>query len=689
MGAVKVTAFRTVGQLHGLLSTAFAVGCFLAVAAAAFSFALVSAEGGQLALPVVWATSVAPFLPALAALLAMGVWSDDRLTGRVDLLLTVAVRERDFVIGKFLGVWTMTVASLTLYLLCSLTLLGFLAPEAVAGLRPVPLLLAFGALLIQGTAWCAASVAMSALFSRAAAAACAAIILLVAFPRGLWAGLMAWANQGRTAFGEMPLDAHVVDFASGVIPVGTVVAYVVFAAVALFVATKAIASLRLVGRHAFGLRLFTGFSVALALVACGLTMLLSLRVNPTLDLSAAGVSSALSARTRGILAESGGLITVTCYLPRNDSRFRSVGRLLRLFCRESEAVGGARMALRFVDPRWDIGASERLVRQGVSENSIVFEKGRRMVSLPLSEGFGERICASAIRRIATPQLRRNVYWTVGHGENAFDAYGAFGMSDIARDLTREGFGNVTIDLTSEKPIPADCALILIAGAREDFSRVEIARLDAYLKAGGRLLVLLGSSQSGGVVSMLPSWGMRTADLPMGGTKTLSGSDVIVSGFTDHAITAPLRGSRIVLERPVSFAPSAVVGTGTGADSIAFSPVAEVGSAAVVAAIERGVGAGQDLALRPTRIVAIGDASFAMNGQLDARANANRDLFLNCAAFLSGTEAHGSGEADVAVFATGLDRAGRRRFVLWSVVVVPSVVFLLLALVGFRRRRRRT
>lgn len=687
MSPVHVTVRRTIGRIRNLGSTAFAIGCFLSVAALLFASGIESAEGGRLSLSIIWASSVAPILPVLAALLAMDTWSEERLTGRIDLLLSVAVRERDFVLGKFIGVWVVLMLVVILALASSVALLWFFAPATLGGTGLTALFLAFLALAVQGLLWSAVSVMFSAMFTHAAAAACISVVALVVAPRAFWAGLMSWSPAGRISFGEMPLDAHVVDFASGLVPLGTVVAYLALTVLALFVAAKCVAAIRFVGSGAFPLRASTATSVVLASVLAVLAVLLTIRLNPTVDLSVASASSALSARTRSILAESSGRITATCFLPRSDVRFRSVGHLLRLFKRESESIGAARFELRFVDPRWDIGAAERLVRRGVEADSLVFEQGRRMVSIALKDGYGERLFASTIRRVAAPPRRRNVYWTVGHGESAFDAYGAFGLSDIARDLTQEGFSNATLDLAADQPIPGDCAMIVIAGARDDFSRVETGRLEAYLREGGRLLVLLGSAKAGGVVSMLPAWGIRPVDLPISGMKTLSGTDVIVSDFSDHVISAPLRGSRIVLERPVSFVPSAAVGAGVSADRIGFFPVAAVGANTVVAAMERGAGAGQDLALRPTRLVAIGDAGFVINGQLASRASANRDLFLNCVAYLSGSEAHGFGGDDADEFRSGLDRVGRGRLVVWSAVVVPGVVFLLMFGAIVRRMRR--
>lgn len=687
MSPVRVTAARTFGRARSLISTAFAVAGFLAVSALFLAVRLEAEEGGTLSIPVLWASSVAYVLPAFVSLLAMDVWSEERQSGRIDSLLSLAVRERDFIVGKFLGVFTLTAVFTVVSLASSVAVLWFCAPQSLSGTDAGSCILALLAVFVPAVLWCAAGVALSAFFRHAASVLCAALVLIVVLPRGIWSGLMLWSGSGRPAFGEFPLDAHVVDIASGSVPMGVVAMYLVGAVCALFIASKSVAALRLPGRGSLGLRVSTVavilLSIAVGVLACPVLRNAKLVV----DIPVSGAAP-FSARTRGILTESSGSVLITCFLSREDARYRAIGRLLRRLQRESESLGGARIVLRFVDPKWDVGAAGRLVRSGVTEESLVFEKGRRTVALPIADGIGERLCASTIRQISSPLQRRNIYWTVGHGEFSFDAYDAFGMSDIARELFREGFRNEKIDLASATQIPGDCALILIAGAKDDFSRAEIGRLDAYLKGGGRVLVLLGSSASGGVVSMLPSWGIRPLDVPVKRKKTLSGSDVIVSDFAEHPISSRLKGSRITLERPVSFAPSSVAETGSGVDAIDFRPVARASSSVLVATAERGGSVGQDVALRPARIVVIGDAGFALNGVLASRGGANRDFFSNCVAYLSGGEPNGSGDDGInGGLRTGMDRRGRLRHVLWSVVAVPLAVFLVLATIVFGRRRR--
>lgn len=688
MSPVRVTWGRTIGRSRSLFSTAFAGAGFLSACGVMFAFGLEAAEGGRLSLAAVWTMAVSPVLPFLTAMLGMDVWSEERRSGRIDLLLSAPVRERELVLGKFLGIWTMTLIQTAVFHLVSMAFLAAHAPGLLADMPLWGFLPGFLALALQGALWSAVTVAASAACRNVSAALCSTLLLLVALPRGLWWALMAWAPQGRTVFGEMPLDAQACDIASGLISSGTVLSYLLLSVAALFAASKFIASKRFVGRGASAVRVSTAFTLMLAALFVGSSLSLAHRLDVTLDLPVGGsVATDFSPRTKSVLAETRGEIVVTAFLSRKDPRFRPVGHLLRGLSRASEAQGGACITLRYVDPKWDLGAAERLVRAGAQENSLVFERGHRFESVPLTEGFDERICVSTLLRIAMPPQRRSIYWTAGHGESSPVSYGSFGMSDIARDIARDGYRNLSLDLAAESQVPADCALVVIAGAKDDFSRVETARLDAYLRQGGRLLVLLSAAESGGVSSMLSGWGMRPTSATYPAARTLSGTDVIVTEFGPHAISHPLEGSQIVLEKPVAFMPSAAVETGGGADRIEFNELAKVAGQCVAAVSERGVGTGGDLQIRPTRLVAIGDAGLVMNGSLAARANANRDFFLNCIAYLAGTDAVAESGEDPGRLASGMDRAARGRFLVGLAVAFPSVVLLLsLTFVAFRRRR---
>ena len=686
MSPVTATARRTLSRLRTQFSTALVLAGFLSATAVAFAFRLDDAEGTRQALATLWATSVAPFLPVLAAFAAMGVWSEERRSRRLDLLLSVAVCERDYVIGKALGVWFLLLAATFLSLLSSVVLLAFLAPSALADVKLLSFAPALAVLALQGVLWTSVSVAASAMCTNALTAAAGSLAVTVALPRGLWEAAKLWAAEGRPAFGEMPLDAMVADFSSGLVSTGAVVSFAVLSLLAVFLATKSVGLSRLAGRGGFRGRLSSFLAMALAVVCALSVVLLAFRLDLPVDLQV-GSTRMVSVPMRRLLADMSGRAVASVFLSRKSPEFRPVAQYMRALKRQAESTGGIALTLQFVDPDWDLGAAGRLVRLGAQENAIVFEKGGRVVSLPLKDGYGDRAVATALRSIALPPKHRDVYWTTGHGEASFQDYGSWGLSDIARELVRRGYRNETFDLTADRPIPSDCALIAVAGAREPFSRSELTRLDSYLRGGGRLLVMMGPSAEGGVASMLPAWGIRPLASALAGARTVSGTDVVVSDFADHVVSSGMAGSRLLLEKPLSFGPSAVAGSGSGADRLEFSSVARVGGSCLGAAGHRGGAAGADLAVRPARIVAIGDPSFVSNGPLAVRGNANGTFFVNAVSYLSGTDVSG-GEPEPGVLASGLGRAERMRFLQISAMVFPGLVFLLSAAGVLLRRGRK-
>jgi hypothetical protein len=365
-----------------------------------------------------------------------------------------------------------------------------------------------------------------------------------------------------------------------------------------------------------------------------------------------------------------------------------------------------------------------MVRAGAEEGSLVFRRGNRRIVLPVRDVFpastnaahavgadaliaGESVCASALQRLSLPVSREVVYWTTGHGEASFDSYDpVYGFSDIARDLRRDGYILEKLDLSAVPSVPGDCAVLVVAGAREPFARMEAARLEGWLRGGGRMLVLAAPGPNAGVGALLADMGVRMLPYTVISARTLSGTDVVARDFAEHAITRPLAGSTAVFEAPVPLSPSVAAkaeGTSfselvrTDADAWGESEpatrpwtrdatVEPGGPLALAVALERGGGVARDVALRPTRVVVVGDASFVANGALSRRANANRDVFLNSVAWLAGLDALTAPRMPGGAVATGMDRALWMRFGFASALGLPLAVLLLGLLAAFRRGR---
>lgn len=686
MSPIRAIWGRTIGRARNKRSTAMFFGLFLSAATVSFAFALDAAEGGIASLSSIWARSQSPLLPYLAALLSIFSWSEERACGRVDALLASPVRERDLVIGKFLGVYTLFSFTVLLDLLLSTTSVMLFAPDAMAGVTAGSFLPALLALALQGSLWCAFASAVSVLCRSSAISTLISIVCLSILPRVTWHALLRWAPSETSVFGEMPLDAHVTDISAGVLQIGTAFSYAAMTVVALFAASKFVLALRFRGRSRAGIRFSTAIAVLLAAILTVQLVAFFSRFDITIDLPSSGM--VFSQRTRSVLQEARGDVSVTCFLARSDAAFRRTAQFLRQLRAEADACAGVRIDLHFVDPRWDIGTAERLVRHGVKPGSIAFYRGRRSITIPVKEGLNERVCASAIMNLTLPPGRRSIYWTTGHSESMFDDYGLTGLSDIARELSRDGYINYRLKFSADEPIPGDCALVIVAGAREDFSRAECARLETYLKQGGRLLVLTGSSDSGGVASMLPGWGIRLVSSPTHVFRTLTGNDAVISEFGDHPISKPMNGAQIIFVKPVAVEPSSAADRGVGVDRVEFTALAGGVSHALAAITERGALVGKDTALRPTRIAVIGDADFVSNSQLSLRANANRDFFLNCVAYLSGSHALVSGGGDGGSLFSGMDRSKRIGFLIFGALIFPFLIFLLFNAIAVHRRHRK-
>ena len=387
------------------------------------------------------------------------------------------------------------------------------------------------------------------------------------------------------------------------------------------------------------------------------------------------------------------------------------------------------MKVRYVDPRWDSGPAEAMTRTGTKEGTIVFRCGRRVVKVPVKDLFGtspddalavsdigmlsgESVCASALQRLTNQMRPVTICWTVGHGEASFESYDPdYGFSDIARSMLGDGYRLKKLDLTKETVIPPDCSVMIIAGARVPFSRIESSRIAGWLRSGGRLMTLVSGSPNAGVGALLADWGVKTLPFTVVSPRTLTGTDVVVSDFSGHKITEPLSGVSVVFAHaaPLEISSAKSIGDPAQADRTEATPLVLTdedawgesdmsvrpwsfdlasepkGPLAIAVALERGGGAAEDLAYRPTRIVVVGDAAFVSNGALSMHANANRDLFMNALAWLAGFDAITAARIPGDAVVTGLDRSGWIRFGAHSALIWPIVVLVLLLVPAAKRR----
>ncbi len=437
----------------------------------------------------------------------------------------------------------------------------------------------------------------------------------------------------------------------------------------------------------------------------------------------------VSERTRDILADTQGRIRITCFMDRRDRMARPVARLLRGLSSASRSVAGAEIDLVYVDPRWDMTRSAQLVARGVPVNSLEFEYQRRKVVVAIGDMIsggedqsgnrnpngifrGERICASAISRLAIPHRQLKIGWLQGHSEARFDDYDPFrGFSDIAHDLKRDGFLLEALTLAGLREIPAEFSVLVMAGARRELAPAEIKLIGSYLEGGGCLLYLAAAQVTTGCEPLLMRWGIEVTPFTAVSAQTLSGRDIVISSFADHEITRNLNNAAVVLGMPACLKVHNLSGSDQSVDLTRSLPLAKSdakgwgelqpeshprrydpateleGPVVVAAAAERGGRVSSDVAYKPTRICVIGDVDFVMNRALSGRANANRDFFMNAVGWLAGVSMGSSSSiGGDASLATGFTRAEWLLSMAWSVLFVPLGILVLSGAVAIRKKR---
>lgn len=280
----------------------------------------------------------------------------------------------------------------------------------------------------------------------------------------------------------------------------------------------------------------------------------------------------------------------------------------------------------------------------------------------------ERNITAALLRLSSERSPR-VFFLVGHGEVDLASQSENGYSGLAALLRDQGFDVRAIVGPAAAEGPAEADVLIAAAPERDLLAQELALLDRWLEAGGRLLVLAEPGLRSNLYSdLLLRWGfdledgviVDAASSPL--LENPSPLNLLVHLFAPyHPVSRTLSRRTMLLmptTRPVGLARKpqpddqleqiafaserarvdrdlarAVAGrTPTQSES---SSTGELAVAAAGRYPRGGSGSGGGAAPAEARIVVIGDRDFASNRLLGALYN--RDLLLNAARWLASDE----------------------------------------------------
>jgi hypothetical protein len=430
----------------------------------------------------------------------------------------------------------------------------------------------------------------------------------------------------------------------------------------------------------------------------------------------------LQPRTLKLLESLTNEVKVTLYYDKKDRLYSTVAELLNHY-----ATANPKISVQTVDYQRDpAGAQKVKAHYGLAattdKNLVIFDCNGRVKSvegkalgqytlepMPDQSGtrrkleafLGERVFTSVLLWVTSPKPLK-AFFLQGHGEHVVDSPGDNGYMRFAAVLRQNSAEVAPLSLLGTNSVPAECNLLVIAGATAPLLTNELEKIEKYLNEGGRLLVLFNTralDKETGLEKILASWGVNVSGVIVRDPKASStGSDVVLSAFSKHPMVNPILGSGLYLEQP---RPVGVLKSRTQAadaprvEAIAFSgenafmegdPKQTPHRFPLMVAVEKGAIKGVSTERGTTRMLVAGDSIFLDNNHLDLLAN--REFATSAADWLlDRTQLLGSlSESKIAEYRFVMTSTQFQKAEWILLAGMPGGTLLLGGLVWLRRRR---
>ena len=430
--------------------------------------------------------------------------------------------------------------------------------------------------------------------------------------------------------------------------------------------TEAIQSIRHTARRRLARGLDASAAVLLALALAVMVNYLAQRHYARADWSRTRFY-ALSEKTASLLEAVSNRVEVTVFFQADHAAREDVLNLLEEYARACPLLRVER-----IDPHRNLARAEELARRyQVSElNVVIFDRGGRTRVVraedlmemdyagtlqglpPKPRAFlGEQAFSAALQSVLQ-ERPPVVYFLRGHGErdiNDRDPYA--GYSELAQRIRDDNAEVRDFTLAEQHGIPDGADAVVIPGPTKDLADQEIELLRTWVEKNGRLMVLLDTGPASGLDALLASWGVRLdEDVVVDPQRSLTGLDLFVDTYGPHPITRNLQNISSVFYMPRSIEPVSVpTGQVDQVDRPVVTPLAysssdswaesdldhkpmkyesrndRRGPISLAVAVERGSASLEEMDIRPTRLVVMGDTDFLSNGALSG---GNEDLFMS-------------------------------------------------------------
>ena len=376
-----------------------------------------------------------------------------------------------------------------------------------------------------------------------------------------------------------------------------------------------------------------------------------------------------------------------------------------------------KLTVEYIEPlKQPALASQYQVQQ---DGTVVFEYAGRTER---ATSDAEQDLTNALVKAIQGQQKK-VYFVQGHGEKDTTSNERTGYSGAASALGGDNFTVERVVLAQQTAVPADAAVVVVAGPRTDYLPAEMDMLRAYLRKGGKVLLMLDPPESTesaplpNLIAFAREWGVEAGnnvvvDLSPAGRFLGTGPSIpVAASYPSHPISERMETlTAYPLARSIT--PAAGGAEGRVAQSIvetsqnswaetdlkALSTTGEArrdeGSgdkagpvslaAAVSAAAPEAPAAPEGQSKAESRVVVFGDSDFASNLALGVQGN--RDFFLNAVNWLAQQENMIAIRAREASDRRVTMTAEQQQRVYWlALFIIPGLIILAGVQSWWRRR----
>ena len=349
--------------------------------------------------------------------------------------------------------------------------------------------------------------------------------------------------------------------------------------------------------------------------------------------------------------------------------------------------------------------------------TVVFDNGQKR---EYANTVSEADFTSALARLLQNEVRTVAFLT-GHGERGIESFEQDGYQQVSSALQRENYNVVPWNLVVSPTLTlTNPTVLVIAQPKQPIGAQDMQKIQSYVDAGGRVMLLLDPQMSADALKplagLLARYGVQSVQGAVLDRRSASPTEptlVVVSSYPTSDITRELQSSQEVTLFPLSMGfrpPTSTVGGLEVTPLIQSSPspdeswletdlenqqVSYDASKDLPGPVNMGIqlaapsatGTQTDTTNLPkSRIVAFGDADFASN-LFTQQVPANVDLFANSVAWLSGANELVTlrpKDATAPRYIT-LD-AGQKNLIFTSTVLALPVLVLLVGAFNWWRRR---